>query len=289
MVTGAAGMVGSYAREAFTADECIETGRSECALLLDVRDTDAVNIAVHRVRPDVVLHLAALTDVDYCELNPDEAYRTNASGTRNVALACRLRDVPLVYISTSVVFAGDRRQPYAETDQLEPVNMHGHSKLAGERFVSGLVRRHIIVRTTWLMGGGCRDKKFVGVLARKIACATSPLQVVDDRVGSPTYAKDLLRAIRALVHSHLYGVYHVVNAGACSRFELAVALRDIMRRRDVDIQPVPSSGFPLTAPRADWEVLAISKLEAAGIAMRPWHDALREYYERELGPSLACL
>jgi dTDP-4-dehydrorhamnose reductase len=285
-VTGAAGMVGSYVSEAFAGAHRIETGESPGRVPVDIRDEEAVGAAVEAACPDAVLHLAALTDVDYCETHPDEAYATNALGTRNIALACRKRDIPLLYLSTSVVFAGTPGRPYAEDDVLAPVNVHGRTKLAGERFVAELVRRHVIARTTWVMGGGTRDKKFVGVMARKIAAGQSPLRAVTDKIGSPTYAKDLLRAMRELLNLECFGVYHIVNGGGCSRFELAVQLRNMMQRPEVVIEPASSSNFPLAAPRADYEVLDISKIESAGIHMRSWQDALREYYEQELGPSL---
>ncbi|MBI4247721.1 MAG: dTDP-4-dehydrorhamnose reductase [Candidatus Rokubacteria bacterium] len=284
LVTGAGGMVGSYAPEVFKGLDLALTDIVDDYQRLDVRDAAAVRAAVAAFRPDLVLHLAAATDVDRCQQDPDWAYHSNAVGTQNVALACQVADVPLVYVSTAGVFGGDKPEPYIEFDAPSPVNVYGVSKLAGEQVVTSLLSRWYIVRAGWMIGGGARDKKFVGKIAALVAAGRSPVRAVDDKLGSPTYAKDLLAGIRRLAETGDYGLYHMVNAGCGSRYEVACAVRDALGRPEVEVVPVSSAHFPLPAPRARSEAMRNLKLDLLGMPMRPWREALHEYVTRELAP-----
>jgi len=288
LVTGAGGMVGSYVTDVFNEYELVLTDVVDRFVRLDIRDPTAVKTTFEHSKPDIVLHLAAATDVDRCEQKPDWAYHTNTIGTQNVALACQACNVPLVYISTAGVFWGDKSEPYIEFDVPRPANVYGHSKLAGEQIVSSLLQHYYIVRAGWMIGGGERDKKFVGKIARLITEGRNPLHVVHDKLGSPTYGKDLLRGIQRLIETGYYGLYHMVNKGFCSRYDVALAVRDALKRSDISIVPVSSAHFPLPAPRARSEAMRNLKLELLGLdLMRPWEDALREYIETELAPALS--
>jgi dTDP-4-dehydrorhamnose reductase len=132
-----------------------------------------------------------------------------------------------------------------------------------------------------MFGGAGRDVKFVGKIARLIQAGRTRLEAVDDLVGSPTYALDLLVGIRRLMETGAYGVYHMANSGWCTRYACALAIRDALGRPDVEVVPVPSDHFPLPVPRRS-EALRSLKLEPLGLAMRPWQDALREYVFTEL-------
>ena len=279
-VTGAAGMVGSYVRRAFADHDLVLTDVSGGRTSVDVCDAMAVKRAIGETRPDAVLHLAAATDVDRCEREPDWAERTNAVGTQNVVRACETAAIPLVYVSTGAVFPGEKVEPYTEVDAPAPANLYARSKHAGEGIVGTLVR-HYIVRAGWMFGGAGRDVKFVGKIARLIQGGQTRLEAVDDLVGSPTYALDLLVGIRRLMATGVYGVYHMANAGWCTRYACALEIRDALGRPDVEIVPVSSDRFPLPAPRRS-EALRSLKLEPLGLAMRPWQDALREYVRTEL-------
>jgi dTDP-4-dehydrorhamnose reductase len=287
LVTGAGGMVGSYVTDVFHDYDVVLTDRVEGFRKLDVRDPAAVMKAMDDMRPDVVLHLAAATDVDRCELEPDWAYHTNAIGTQNVALACQTYGVILIYISTAGVFWGDKPEPYIEFDLPKPANIYGQSKLAGEQIISSLLQRYYMVRAGWMIGGSRKDKKFVGKITRLILEGKNPLHAVTDKLGSPTYGKDLLAGIRRLLATDYYGLYHMVNEGCCSRYDVALAIREILERPGVEIAPVSSAHFPLPAPRARSEAMRNLKLELLGLnSMRPWQDALREYVLTELVPAL---
>ena len=282
-------MVGGYAPEVYTDYELILTDMVEGFTPLDIRDPSAVQRAVAAARPDVVLHLAAATDVDRCEQEPDWAYGTNAVGTQNIALACLKHGTPLVYISTGAVFSGETSEPYIEFDDTRPANLYGRSKLAGEQIIASLLQRYYIVRAGWMIGGGeQKDKKFVGKLARLIAEGKQTLQAVNDKWGSPTYAKDLLAGIGRLIETEYFGLYHMANAGQCSRYEMALSIRDTLQCPDVTIQPVSSDRFPLPAPRGRSEALRNLKLELLGLhLMRPWPEAMRAYVQTELAPGLS--
>lgn len=283
LVTGASGALGSYVASVFADAELVLTDRGR----LDVRDREAVSSTIADVKPDLVLHLAAATDVDACETDHELAFSANASGTENVALACRDNDCELVYVSTGGVFSGEKPEPYVESDEPGPVNVYSRSKLEGEHVVAGLLDRYFIVRAGWMIGGAKRDRKFVGKMAELLRGGATQLKAVDDKWGSPTYAPDFLAGIKRLLATDQHGLYHHVNPGMVTRYDIACELRTILERPDVEIEPVPSSAFPLPAPRGRSEALRNSKLELLGLdEARPWQDALRAYVLDELVPEL---
>jgi dTDP-4-dehydrorhamnose reductase len=285
-VTGAGGMVGAYVPQVLTDWALTLTDIVDGFERLDIVDADAVKRAVERAEPDVVLHLAAATDVDRCEGEPELTYRVNAVGTENVVAACRGTPITLVYMSTGAVFPGDKDEPYVESDAPGPVSVYAKAKLAGEVAVTAGHPRSFIVRAGWMMGGGARDTKFVGKMAALIAAGRTPLRAVNDTWGTPTYARDLLEIIKQLLPTGAYGLYHAGNAGACTRFDMALAMRDALARPDIVIEAVDSSVFPLPAPRARSEAIRSAALERLGFAPRPWREALHEYVATELAPRL---
>jgi len=287
LVTGAAGAVGSYVPEVFSDWDLVLTDVVGEFDRLDVADPESVLQAVTEAKADVVLHLAAATDVDRCEQEPDLAFSVNAIGTQNVVRACRAVDALLVYISTAGVFWGDKPDPYTEFDAPAPANVYGHSKLAGERAVEAQLSRYYIVRAGWMIGGGpTRDKKFVGKIVELVGRGDRSLRAVDDKFGSPTYGKDMVAGIQRLLETNHHGLFHMANAGGpCSRYDVALAIRDALGRSDLDVEPVSSAYFPLPAPRARSEAMTNYKLQLLGHDwMRPWQEALVEYVTTELVP-----
>jgi len=261
---------------------------------LDVTDADAVERALDQVRPALVIHAAALTDTSLCEEDPDLAMRVNAHGSLNVARACRLVDAAMVYVSTNEVFDGPpRRKPYAESDEPNPVNAYGRSKLAGERLVRETLPRHYVVRTAWLYaeGGGNFPAKVLRAAEERPASRTGrrELSMVMDEVATPTWARDLAQAIIRLVALRpsgqpAYGTYHLTNAGWCSRYEWA---SEVLRLAgpplaDVALRPITMADYGAGPGRAGPPKPLFTALrnEAAarlGITLRPWQEALREY------------
>lgn len=247
---------------------------------LDVRNFDHVKEMVEKVKPNMVMHLAAETDVDRCEVEPDHAFLTNTIGTQNVALVCQKRNIELVYISTLGVFYGDKPEPYTEFDEPNPINVYGRSKLEGEKIVQTLLKQFYTVRAGWMVGGGPKkDKKFIGKIIRQIN-ETRTLKAVNDKFGSPTYTYDFSRCVADLIETGFYGLYHCTNKGVGSRFDVAKKIVEFMGRTDVAVEPVSSAYFPLPAARARSEMSRNYKLELLRIdSTRHWEEALKEYID----------
>jgi len=259
-------------------------GRVQGFFECDITDAKKIRDVISNVKPDVVIHAAAMTDVDGCELDKEKAYRINTDGTANVALACKESGAVLIYISTDFVFDGKKRTPYKETDETTPLSVYGDSKLKGEEAVKKDPGRYFILRTSWLYGK--HGKNFVDTIAGK-AKTEKVLKVVDDQVGSPTYTVDLAEAICALINkvtSHKSqvtskdcGIYHVSNSGSVSWYEYA---KEILKLAGSGTKVIPISSKELNAPakRPAMSVLDNSKfIEFAGYKLRNWKDALKEY------------
>jgi len=248
---------------------------------LDVRDCADVASGFNAARPEIVLHLAAETSLEKCEEDPDHAWLTNAIGTKNVALECRRRGVPMGYISSAGIFDGESDEPYTEFDTPSPINVYGASKLQGEHYVRQWVDQHIIMRAGWMMGGGPHlDHKFVHHVLTQINEGCDTIVAVIDKVGSPTYAPDFAAVIERLITSDDYGTYHTVSEGQCTRYDVARAILEILGRDDIALKPASSQFFATTfhAPRPPSEAMRNYVLELTGQnSMRPWRDALEEY------------
>jgi len=247
---------------------------------VDITDLSLVQRTIHGADFDAVIHTAAFTAVDDCEHRPDLAFQVNAQGTRNLALACRDASLPLLYLSTDYVFDGRKPAPYLEDDPPNPLSVYGRSKIEGERQVSELLPAFWIVRTSWLFGP--YGKNFVRTILQR-AQAGTPLRVVDDQVGAPTYTMDLAEKLEQIVMKGGPGVYHVTNQGYCSWFEFA---REILRQAGLShasLSPIPTSDSDRPAVRPRNSRLAPARLESEALGLLPpWQDALRRYLAREL-------
>ena len=268
LVTGAKGQLGVELRETL--------GQGHDVLALDLPELDIRTPETTRViadaRPAWVVHAAAWTDVDGCERDPERARLVNGEGTRRVAEACRTAGAGLVYLSTDYVFDGRKGAPYLETDPVAPLSAYGRSKVAGEEAVRAMAPRWAIVRTAWMFG--VSGTNFVKTIVEKGA-AGGPLRVVDDQVGSPTYARDLAEAIAHLLSRELTGTYHVTNAGSCSWCVFARAILEEAGLGDVPVTPMTTSELGRPAPRPAYSVLANHAWAAAALRpLRPWSEAL---------------
>ncbi len=245
----------------------------------DITDRQAVAQAMADFAPQVVIHAAAMTNVDGCERDPDAAYRINGLGTQNVALACHKCGAAMVYVSTNEVFDGTKGEPYLEFDQTNPINTYGRSKLAGEFFTQALLNRFYIVRTAWLYAQG--GNHFVTKMI-SLADERGELRVVADEISSPTYAPDLAEAIAKLIRTDHYGIYHFTNEGVCSRHDFAVKILELAGQGHIPVHPITSDQYarastpPLYAP-----IRNFCAATALGIALRPWEEALQAYFTAE--------
>ena len=274
LVTGAKGQLGIELQRALAGQSVMPLDLPE----LDITDPASIGEAVRGFAPEVVVHAAAMTDVDGCERNPEAAFRVNRDGTRNVALACREVGASIVYISTDFVFDGTKGSPYFEDDAPSPQGVYAASKLAGERHIQDTLENHYIVRTAWLYGPAPRN--FVQTILR-LADERPELYGVTDEVGSPTWARDLAGALAHLVEHPTYGMYHLTGEGACSRYDFTRKILDLGGKAGARLVPLTTaeyhSRYPSPTKRPANGALANRAARALGVTMRPWEIALEEY------------
>ena len=275
LVTGAAGMSGAAVCRALRGGhEVIAKGRAE----VDVTDAAALWSCLERDRPDWVVHLAALTDVDRCQREPERAMAVNTTPVQTIASWCAENRGGLLLLSSIAVFDGRKASPYTEADAPSPANVYGESKWRAERIAAG-VPRHLVVRTGWLFAGDASDRKFVGRIL-DLARERDSLDVVSDRFGSPTWVESLAAGIRRLLEEQTRGLVHLVNEGGpASRVDLArevVALVGLATR----IRPVTSDTFPQLAPRPAMEAARSERTQGW---LPPWREALKDCLARRLG------
>jgi dTDP-4-dehydrorhamnose reductase len=258
-VTGAGGQVGLALRDHLPGAAFLSHAE------LDVTDPDAVSDAVRGA--DLVVHTAAMTDVDGCERDPGRAQAVNADGAANVAAT----GVRVIHLSTDYVFAGDALGEYGEEDATGPLGAYGRSKLAGERAV--LARPgNLVVRTAWVYGQG---RNFIrSILAADRAGRR--LRVVDDQRGRPTWAGDLARAIAHLAGRGDSGIVHVTGAGApCTWADLAEVVVGH------PVERITSEEFGAPAPRPRNSVLSLERARALGVPLADWRDSVMRYLDGE--------
>ena len=276
LVTGASGRVGSQLATVLGAqDHAVTTtdiGTMDITDMANVRDVFAT------VQPEIVLHCAALTAVDYCAEQPDEAVAINGFGTQTVALACQAHDSALVYISTNEVFGGRTRRAYQEYDPPAPANPYGYSKWVGEQVVRDLVRKHYIIRISWLFAHG--GTNFLQVIL-KLAREGKPLRVVTNEIGAPTYNNDLALAIARLIATERYGIYHLVNEGHTSRYAFARRALELAGLPNAPVTPIALAEYSRASRPPEYAVLRNVAAARLGITLRPWEDALVAFLEEE--------
>ena len=244
---------------------------------MDIIDAGRTAEIVHQVNPDLIVHLAAVSNPDECEADPVTGYRANALGTRNLALACQRFDTELLYVSTDQVFDGKKNAPYAEIDVPGPVNHYGRAKLWGEQFVQTLLRRYYVVRTA-LVFGSCRPT-FVNRIA-DCAMNGEPVVAAVDIVNSPTYSRDLAQAIAYLIETHQYGVLHIANEGHCSRYELAEFIADALGQDKGFIEKGDKVKLGLKAPRPGYTPLENFAWNLNGFPkIRTWQEAVLSFLD----------
>jgi len=285
-IAGCGGMLGEAVFERITATGAITLASdidvNESWLVYgDVRDYGGIEKAVHFFKPDLIINLAALTDLEHCEKEPENSWLTNALGAENLGLIAAKLDVPYVYISTAGIFDGEK-ETYNDFDMPNPLAMYAKSKYYGERFVCTNVPKHFVLRAGWMMGGGPKkDKKFINKLYKQIQAGAKILNVVDDKLGTPTYTVDFANGMVKIIESELYGLYNQVCSGTSSRYEVAVEfIRLLGLESIIKINIVGSDFFAKDyfAPRPASEQLVNLKLNQRGLNyMRDWKICLAEY------------
>jgi dTDP-4-dehydrorhamnose reductase len=271
-IIGSTGQLGSDLLEVF-GEKALPLSHNE----IEMKDISSCRRVLKDV--DTVINCAAYVKVDESEDHPEEAFMVNAIGARNVALVCNEKKMKNVYISTDFVFDGEKKEPYHEDDNPNPINTYGLSKYAGEICIRNYCTKFYIIRSASLYGRkGARGKggNFVDWMIEK-ANNNEIIKVVDDVVMSPTYTKDVAEMIKNIIEKELpYSIYHVTNQGYCSWFEFAKEIFDFL---DIDagLFPIKSEELNRKARRPKFSVLEDAKLNSFGLRMRNWEDALKDY------------
>jgi len=282
LVIGAKGMLGrdlmGILHSTCSKDEIIGWDIEE----IDIQKEDESITKIEKLRPEIVIHIAAYTDVDGCELDKEKAFAVNAEGTKHMALAASKCDAKMVYLSTDYVFDGEKREPYSESDPPHPLNVYGHSKLKGEQYVQEGVKDSLIIRTQWLYGPFGRN--FVDSILRQ-ATEKSALSIVNDQTGSPTYTIDLARTISELIRVEARGIFHVTNSDFCTWHAFAETILKLSGVNRVKVLPISSKEFGRPATRPSYSVLSGQKLKKeTGWTMRSWSEALKDYLSTHRQP-----
>jgi dTDP-4-dehydrorhamnose reductase len=286
-IAGCGGMLGEAFYSRFSEEyqlKCTDKDVNESWLsFLDFRDFESYKKDVEEFRPDYLFHLGAYTDLEFCELNPDETYNTNTLAVENAVYLANELDIPLLYISTAGIFDG-AREFYDDWDQPNPLGVYARAKYMGERCVVENANRYLVCRAGWMMGSGPqKDKKFIQKLMKQLKDGKNELFIVDDKDGTPTYTHDFARNVKALLEKEYWGLYNMVCGGQTSRLEVATELVRLLGLQDkVKLTPVGSDYFKETyfAERPPCERLVNRKLNIRNInLMRDWKVALKEYIE----------
>jgi dTDP-4-dehydrorhamnose reductase len=275
-IFGASGLLGKYLVREWISDEVLPFNSTQ----VDIRDLKQVQNIIDHQRLDCIVLAAAYTDVDGCETNPKLAYETNCKGAINVAEAAKGVGSQLIFISTDYVFDGTKSSPYEVHDARNPASVYGRSKAEAETQILQLLPEACIVRTSWLfgVGGKCFPDTILRLVDRRREIA-----VVHDQRGCPTYARDLARALHQLCRLNAKGIVHATNRGACTWFEFATEIVALSGATAL-IRSVSSQEFPRPAKRPANSVLSSASLEANGITMPRWQDALRDYMDERQSP-----
>ena len=284
-IAGCGGMLGEAFYSKFKDDfilKCTDKDVNESWLsYLDFRDFLAYKKDVLEFRPDYLFHLGACTNLEFCELNPDETYNTNTLAVENAVYLANELDIPLLYISTAGIFDGEK-EFYDDWDQPNPLGVYARAKYMGERFVVENAKRYLVCRAGWMMGSGPKkDKKFIQKLMKQLKAGKTELFIVDDKDGTPTYTHDFAGNVKALIEQEYWGLYNMVCGGQTSRLEVATELVRLLNLEGkVKLTPVGSDYFKETyfAERPPCERLINRKLNIRNInLMRDWRVALEEY------------
>jgi len=286
LITGCGGMLGSAVYKTFVNnfETVIATDidlNESWLQYLDVRDIDMCAKFFEEVKPDLVIHLAALTDLEYCEKNINNCWKTNALGTENIAILTKKYDATMVYICTAGIFDGEKEE-YTDFDKPNPLSYYAQAKYAGEVFVQQFLNKYYIFRAGWMMGGGLKkDKKFIKKIYDQIKSGREELFVVDDKLGTPTYTVNFAESIFKVIQTEYYGLYNQVCGGSCSRLDVATEFVRLLGLTDkVKVTTVSSEYFSKEyfAPRPYSEKLVNLKLISRNINyMKDWRECLRDY------------
>jgi dTDP-4-dehydrorhamnose reductase len=249
--------------------------------MLDITNPDAVSVFMEASKPAIVVNCAAFTDVEEAEENIKQARKVNALAPQVLAAACAMQSAFLIHVSSDYVFDGETTIPYVETDNTNPISVYGSSKLEGEEKIKSVFDDFIIIRTSWLYSeyGNNFMRNILSVGREK-----DQIEVINDQIGSPTYARDLANCIidiiiKSILNPTAYvpGIYHYTNQGSCSWYEFTQEIFALSGITNCSVIPVSTDKYPTKAKRPKYSVLDTTKIrQAFGIGIPNWRDSLRE-------------
>lgn len=278
MITGCNGQLGRALNRLYEREQNITLFNTDVfpdknITALDITDVDAVLSFVREKKPDAIINCAAHTNVDKCETDIDNAYKINAVGPRNLSIAASETGAKLMHISTDYVFPGTQDRPLTEFDPVGPTSMYGKTKLAGEEFVKEFSEKHFIIRTAWLYGDG---KNFVKTMLR-LAEDHREVGVVKDQYGTPTSAAELAKAVKYLLPTDNYGLFHGTCEGSCSWADFAAEIFRLAGK-DTKVNYITTEEFASPTKRPAYSILDNYMLRlTTDFTFAPWQDAIEEY------------
>jgi len=271
LITGGNGLVGEYLNFLFNKKNynSFPFGKQE----MDITSKEKIYKVFKEIKPDIVIHLAALTDVDFCEKNPEKAFNINTEGTKNIVEISEYFNSFIVYLSTDFIFDGKKGSPYNEKDIPNPVNIYGKSKLKGEEFVKNY-KKSLIIRTSRIFG---KNGKSFGCKLPYFMKEKKEFFLTNDIINSPTYAFDLSECIIKLIEKDFYGIINICNEGWCSWYDFGLKMKKILNS-DIEIKEISfdefSKIFNIPARRPEFTPLSLELLYSLNIKMRNWEEAL---------------
>ena len=280
MITGCNGQLGRALNQLYVKEQNItlintDVFQGENITPLDITDVDKVLSFVREMKPDAIINCAAHTNVDKCETDADNAYKINAIGPRNLSIAATETGAKLMHVSTDYVFPGTENRALTEFDATGPTSMYGKTKLAGENFVKQFNDRHFIIRTAWLYGDG---KNFVKTMLR-LAEEHREVSVVKDQFGTPTSAAELAKAIKYLLPTENYGLFHGTCEGSCCWADFAAEIFRLAKK-DTKVNYITTEEFGSPAKRPAYSILDNYMLRlTTDFTFASWQDAIAEYME----------
>ena len=284
-LSGVGGMLGEAFYNVFSQKyelKCTDIDLNEDWLeYLDFRDSKKYKSSVEKFNPHYLFHIGAFTDLEYCETNQLETFRTNTESVKNAVYISNKLNIPLLYISTAGIFDGSK-EFYDEEDKPKPIGVYAKSKYDAEKFVLQNCKKFLICRAGWMMGGGPnKDKKFIQKIMKQIKDGKKEIFVVNDKFGTPTYTYDFAKNTKALIETKNWGLYNMVCEGNASRYEVATEILQILNlQKSIKLTKVSSNFFSelYFARRPKSENLLNKELNKKGLnLMRSWRETLREY------------